>query len=220
MKFGLVVLQGLLIKSTQLAVWESKMMASKLACFFKPAGVDVADCYSLRLSAEDRRSKVSPSQSCQNDGYVNLARNIPLFPSLHSLPINLGPATTDKHGSIEKTFRDKTRHATLKFACFFSTTQGTEKSSTPAATWDETKTLQSSQRETNRGELRGTKTMTVNKRRNECGLNSSTSLWSKPPGRHASSQVTVQQQVSLCRPKTGSATITSAISMHDKATSA
>lgn len=62
----------------------------------------------------------------------------------------------------------------MRFACFCSTTQSyseLKKRSTPAVTTDETKTLEGSLRETNGGELREAKTMTVNKRINEYGRN-------------------------------------------------
>ena len=59
------------------------------------------------VKKEDRKFPQANPARRGDDGYINLAKNIPLFHSLNALPIKLDPARLDEGGRIDETLRQK-----------------------------------------------------------------------------------------------------------------
>jgi len=64
-------------------------------------------CLCQEVKREDLKSPQANPARRGDDGYMNLATNIPLFHSLNALPMKLDPARLDEGGGIDETLRQK-----------------------------------------------------------------------------------------------------------------
>ena len=62
-------------------------------------------CLCQEVKKEDLKSSRANPARRGEDGYMSLARNVPLFHSMNALPIKLDPARLDEGSGIEDTLR-------------------------------------------------------------------------------------------------------------------
>ena len=121
-----------------------------------------------------------------NDGYVMIARNIPLFHAIHQMPIKLDPKRLDQGGGIEETLRKNNAkyHQSCRLSFSNSKLERARKRSATNISDDAhsvpTKRRRSSledkvcflcEKEAPKSELRHAMTMDLDKRLNECARN-------------------------------------------------
>ena len=96
-------------------------------------------CLCQEVKKYDLKSPQANPARRGDDGYMNLAKNIPLFHSLNALPIKLDPARLDEGGGIDETLRQKKAQYHESCRLLFNNTKlhRAEKRSTPAGTNDE-----------------------------------------------------------------------------------
>ena len=139
-------------------------------------------CLCQEVKKEDLKSPQANPARRGDDGYTNLAKNIPLFHSLNVLPIKLDPARLDEGSGIEETLRKNKAQYHESCRLLFNNTKlhRAEKRASHVGTSDEgsrskiprklqeTKAKECFFCKTEGGELREAMTMQVNKRINEC----------------------------------------------------
>ena len=96
-------------------------------------------CLCQEVRKEDLKSPQANPARRGEDGYMSLARNIPLFHSINALPIKLDPARLDDGSGIEETLRKNKAQYHESCRLLFNNTklQRTEKRSSHVGTNDE-----------------------------------------------------------------------------------